>query len=153
MHFEAKVLLSIIVCPNCNAENAASNAQLRQVDLDLKVKCSTCCTRPPSRDWRCICMHRWHSCTKHHVMSNDNWAKGKPSSFSRRFPKRKLHSAPVGQVLDDDLQRESKLAKHLVEPDVITLESDTFSIGALRPNLIPQRLKDRFPQAFHSSCH
>ena len=59
--------------------------------------------------------------------------------------KRPLTYASVGQILDDDLRRESKKAKKLAEDDVISLEYN--APFALKPNMIPKSLRDRLPAA------
>ena len=75
-------------------------------------------------------------------------AQEKPNQISRKASKRLLSNASVGQLLDDDLRRESKRAKQLVECDIITFECNAPLRGALlNPNMIPKSLRDRFPAA------
>jgi len=142
--------ISILICLVCKAESVARIAKLQQDNLDIKIKCDNCCIRPPSRDWKCNCQVRWHTCLRHVCVTAIHKAKGKPNPITSKASKRLLKNATVGQLLDDDLQRESKLAKRPLDDDIITLEDKAPMASAIKPNMIPQSLKDRFPDAMRA---
>ena len=138
--------ISIIRCPKCKHDSVAQAAQLQQANLDLKIKCIHCCIRLPSRDWECNCGILWHVCKKHAPKAANHKAKGIPNIVASKASKRQLHHASIGQMLDDDLRRESKLAKCHAHGEFIMLE-DKALCSALRPNMIPPKLRERFPDA------
>ena len=146
----SRIPISIMICPSCNSKGVADIAKLQQADLDIKIKCDNCCIRPPSRDWKCNCQVRWHTCLRHVCVTAIHKAKGKPNPITSKASKRLLKNATVGQLLDDDLQREPKLAKRLLDDDIITLEDKAPMASAIKPNMIPQSLKDRFPDAMRA---
>ena len=74
-------------------------------------------------------------------------AKGLCSSTSSEASKRLLSNAHIGQLLDDDLRRESKRAKSCHPSSHIVLAEQVMKDGKLKPNLIPAKLKERFPDA------
>jgi hypothetical protein len=142
-----KILISFLICPICKRDNVAKDAQLQQADLDIKIKCSYCCKGPPARDWKCNCGVVWHTCKRHAPKAAKLKANGKLNTFVNKASKRLLYDASLGQLLDDDLRRESQMAKCQANDDLITLVDSAYVQNALRPNMIPLKLRERFPDA------
>ena len=85
--------------------------------------------RPISARWLCNCGVTWHTCNRHatHKAALSK-AKGSRTDVASKASKRLLIDAPLGQILDDDLRRESKRAKTLMFDNYIT-----FGDTALKP--------------------
>ncbi len=74
-------------------------------------------------------------------------AKGSRKTVASKASKRLLIDAPLGQILDDDLRRESKQAKTLMFDGYITLGDTALNESAVSLGMIPPRLRERFPNA------
>ena len=99
-------------CPKCKGQNHAQNTKLQQTNLSIKIKCTNCCIRSSSMDWRCNCGVVWHTCQRHAPKAASNKAGENHTIVASKASKRPLLSASsIEQLLDDDLKRESKAAK------------------------------------------
>ena len=137
-----------MICPKCGQLNIAQNTRLQQNNLDIKIKCTNCCIRSPSGDWKCNCDVVWHICQRHaHKAANTSKAKGSRTIVTSKASKRPLHKATLEQLLDDDLKRESKFAKKQPYDGIINLGYYAPMGRALSLGMIPPRLRERFPDA------
>ncbi len=142
-----RIPISVIICPKCKTENAARAKQLQYTNLGLKVKCRMCLCKPPSKDWLCHCSIKWHTCQRHAPIAAQNKANGQNVRVSSKASKRLLQNATPGQLLDDDLRKESRLAKITKHDGDIVLVDSSPAGFAIKPNMIPRKLKERFPNA------
>ena len=139
--------MHIMICPSCNQPNVAQSHKLKQANLEVGLKCSHCCMRPPSAQWLCNCGVMWHTCKRHAMKAASIKAKGSRKIVASKASKRLLIEAPLGLILDDDLRRESKRAKTLVFDEQITLRDAELNQSTVTLGMIPPRLRERFPNA------
>ena len=74
-------------------------------------------------------------------------AKGSRKIVASKASKRLHIDAPLGQILDDDLRRESKRAKTLMFDNYITFGDTALKNTVVTLGMIPPRLRERFPNA------
>jgi len=74
-------------------------------------------------------------------------AKGSRKIVASKTSKRLLIDAPLGQILNDDLKRESKRAKTLMFDNYITFGDTALKNSVVTLGMIPPRLRERFPNA------
>ncbi len=92
--------------------------------------------------WYCLAQMQRHA----HKAAKSK-ANGSRNTVASKASKRLLYDASVGQLLDDDLRREAKQAKRLAHGEIIMLVDNAHVESALRPNMLPPKLRERFPDA------
>ena len=140
--------MHIMICPLCSQPNVAQSHKLKQDNLEIRLQCSNCCMRPISARWLCNCGVTWHTCNRHatHKAALSK-AKGSRTDVASKASKRRLIEAPLEQILDDDLRRESKQARTLMDDEFITLGHIALNNSAVSLGMIPPKLRERFPDA------
>ena len=74
-----------------------------------------------------------------------------PNTVASKASKRPLQPASFEQMLDDDLKRESKIAKKHPCDDIIELGYEAPAQRVLKLGMIPLKLRERFDLATSSS--
>ena len=135
-------VMHIMICPTCSRHQIAKRSRLDINDLSKKIQCNSCNSTKPSKLWKCNCGVRWHICPRH---SQNPPSKSDDTKIivARKASKRLLSNASIGQILDDDLKRESKSAKKHFNEDNIELGFPVAN-RALKLGMIPQILRERF---------
>ena len=149
---EAYYKMHTITCPSCGHMNIAQEKQLQQTNLELKIKCCSCCKLWASVGWKCCCGVRWHTCFRHARKAHTR-VEGKRAEITRnksnKASKRKLENASLDEILDDDLRLESKHARCHQYDGIIDLGAS--SPQTIRLGMLPESLKLRFPNVA-SAC-
>ena len=140
-----------MICPGCGQLNLAQNNKLQQTNLEIKIKCINCCILSSSMEWKCNCGVKWHTCQRHALKAASTKADAKCNTVARKASKRPLLSANIGQILDDDLKHESKLARKHPFDEIIDLGYAAPAIRELKLGMIPLILRERFHLATSSS--
>ena len=101
--------------------------------------------------WLCNCGVMWHTCPRHGQRNPPHKAGENPIIVASKASKRTLLSANIGQILDDDLKHESKLARKHPFDEIIDSGYTAPAIRELKLGMIPLILRERFHLATSSS--
>jgi ribonuclease HI len=138
-------ILTQVHCPTCKTSNTRMHS-FNKMNLETLVKCKSCSRSAQSQNWLCPCANRWHMCPRHMLDQTTAPCVHKRQKTNNKTAKRPVVS--LGQMLDAELERESKQArKHfevgmLLDETIIELEPS--SNISLRPGMLPSSLRERF---------
>ena len=142
---DGRVPLHVAICPRCNIHCAATSLSFLPFNLEVNIRCPVCHKPSVSRHWKCTCELSWHLCCRHVPI-----APARKTSRVTRSPcsAKRPADKPPGEILDDELRRESKHARKeesvLDDPPVIELGSSS-APPPIRPGMLPPSLRARFP--------
>jgi hypothetical protein len=148
---QAGIQMHITRCPKCQKQNHADGLRFTQTDLDIKIPCRTCKKSSPSRAWKCNCEILWHTCQRHVPIPIQD---KKKTIITAATTSSGHASTSLKRLLDDELKRESKRAKHQPvweDEDVLILESPP-NIGPIREGMLTDSLRDKFPSVCAASA-
>ena len=135
--------MHVMVCPQCKVHSVANGAKFKVDDLSIRIPCPSCGKRPISAHWHCYCGVVWHTCVRH---SNHRYTSAPSQGRSRtrvRSTAKRQASVNADDLLDEDLLRESKLArKHSLSH--CQLSRTSLPDGNIPYRMLPPRLRNKF---------
>ena len=138
--------MHVMVCPQCKSHSVANGAKFKVDDLSISITCPSCGKRPLSALWHCNCGVAWHTCqrhSKHHYQGT--MSQGRSRTRVRSTTSRQIH-ADVDDLLEEDLLRESKMAR-LHSKSLGQQTRPNLPVGNIPYRMLPPSLRDKFPAA------
>ena len=147
----AKRKIYIAQCPKCNKQSTREQYHFQSYDLDKMIKCAECSKFSHIKAWKCNCGILWHTCTVHNctdtvpqgAASNAEGASSKV--LKKTSSKRLLDSAPIEQIVDDDLKNEANKAKIIKSLPQGSVEPQQH---VLKPSMLSPNLRSKFAHLF-----